>query len=173
MRSEYQGRKALHWHIAARMKDLSLTDNRKAFKVYGSDVRSSEDSFSQEEENQEENYEDVSPEEQASILESRQKVVEFAVNHLGLSSVHPQENPKQWPGPEGQNVSKPLTNCLRKNYLNVITRKGGVLEDYENLVNRVQLHGCRLSYCLKIILLNIARCRFGYPMRLNGKNDWG
>ena len=168
VRSEYQGRKALHWHIAARMKGLSLTDIRKAFKVYGFDVRSSEDSFSQEEENQEENYEDVSPEEQALILESRQKVVEFAVNHLGLSSVHPQENPKQWPGPEGQNVSKPLTNCLRKNYLDVITSEGGVLEDYENLVNRVQLHGCRLSYCLKIILLNIARCRFGYPMRLNG-----
>ena len=61
VRSEYQGRKALHWHIAARMKGLSLIDIRKAFKVYGFDVRSSEDSFSQEEENQEENYEDVSP----------------------------------------------------------------------------------------------------------------
>jgi hypothetical protein len=105
VRSEYQGRKALHWHIAARMDGC-----RKAIKVYGFDVRSSEDSFSQEEEN----YEDVSPEEQSSILESRQKVIEFAVNRHGLSSVHPQVNSKQWPGPEGQNVSKPLTNCLRK-----------------------------------------------------------
>ena len=41
-------------------------------------------------------------------------------------------------------------------------------EDYVQLINRVQLHGCRLSYCLKIILLNVARCRFGYPMTLKG-----
>ena len=38
----------------------------------------------------------------------------------------------------------------------------------ENLINRVQIHGCRLIYCLKIILLNIERYRFGYPMTLNG-----
>ena len=117
-------------------------------------------------------YEDVSPEEEKLILESWQKVIDFAVNHVGVSSVHPQVDPKLWPGPEGQNVSKPATNCLRRNYLDVVTSDKSILWSilwfYDHLINRVQLHGCRLIYCLKIILLNVARCRFGYPMTLKG-----
>ena len=64
------------------MKGLSLTDIRKAFKVYGFDVRDESESMKTDEEVGEN-------EEQKSILESRQNVIDFAVNHVELSSVHP------------------------------------------------------------------------------------
>lgn len=40
-------------------------------------------------------------------------------------------------------------------------------QDYELLVNRVELHTCRLLYCLKKFLES-QRCRFGYPLTLVG-----
>ena len=53
---------------------------------------------------------------QVEVSVARKKVEEFASKHIGISAVHPQQDPKQWPGPEGQNCSRPSTNVLRKSY---------------------------------------------------------
>ena len=74
---------------------------------------------------------------------ARQEIEQFASQHLGLSALHPQQDPKEWPGPEGQNTNRPPTNILRCEYQN----SGD--QDYEMLVNRVELHTCRRNYCLR------------------------
>ena len=100
----------------------------------------------------------------SSFLENS---VDFVVKNVGLSACHPQSNPKLWPGPEGQNVFRPATNCLRLGFLQV--KQEDLEEDYENLVNRVQLHSCRTTYCLKQMFpLQVWKCRFGYPLTLHG-----
>jgi ATP-dependent DNA helicase PIF1 len=82
---------------------------------------------------------------------------------LGLSACHPQMDPKLWPPPEGQNGTKPASNCLRTSFLDI----DDVDFDYEMLINRVQRHTCRILYCLKKFLES-HRCRFGYPLTLIG-----
>ena len=173
IRSEYQSRSAVHWHMAGRMLGLSMKDIQKACKKYDFDVKDNMEEEMTEEEIEEErqaflkegiiidhpNTEAFKQEVQAS----REKVIEFTVLDLGLSACHPQMDPKMWPGPEGRNTSKPTTNCLRTPFLNI----EDVDQDYELLVNRVQLHACRLLYCLKKFL-DSHRCRFGYPLTLRG-----
>ena len=65
-------------------------------------------------------------------------MIEFTTQDLGLSACHPQPDPKLWPGPEGQDVTAPATNCLRDNFLDVTDFE----TDYEHLINRAMLHAC-------------------------------
>ena len=173
IRSEYQSRSAVHWHMAGRMLGLSMKDIQKACKKYDFDVKDNMDEVMTEEEIEQERRTFLRegvvtdhPNTEAfkqEVQESRDKVIEFTVLDLGLSACHPQIDPKLWPGPEGQNVSKPATNCLRTTFLDV----EDIDQDYELLVNRVELHTCRLLYCLKKFLES-QRCRFGYPLTLVG-----
>ena len=176
LRSEYQGRKAVHWHMAARTLGLALKDIQQAFGKYDFDVR-----YSTEEE-QQMNLEEMtdyrkylishgidpdvrsSDEKKAEVQASRTNVVEFTTKALGLSAVHPEADPKRWPGPEGQDVSAPPTNVLRENFLQVTDMD----EDYILLVNRVMLHACRRVYCLIITEARDTICRFGFPLTLRG-----
>ena len=176
LRSEYQSRKSVHWHMAARMLGIGLEDIRTACKKYDFDVRASteeEQAMSEEElgEYRRElmkmgiNMDEPSTEdERQEVAESRQRVIDFTTKVLGLSTCHPQSDPKLWPGPEGQNVSAPSTNSLRENFLEITDFEA----DYERMVNRVMLHACRITYCLVQTAFGKNRCRFGYPLTLNG-----
>ena len=173
IRAEYQSRSAVHWHMAGRMLGVSMTDIVKACKKYKFDVRETTDEEMTEEDLEEQRLYFVregvimdhpdTEEFRDEVAASRERVIDFSVLDLGLSACHPQRDPKLWPGPEGQNVSKPPTNCLRTNFRDVID----IIQDYEMIVNRVQLHSCRITYCLKKILESY-RCRFGFPLTLKG-----
>ena len=105
-----------------------------------------------------------SDEQKEAVNESRKNVIEFSTKVLGLSAVHPEADPKRWPGPEGQDVSAPPTNVLRKNFLQIKDLE----EDYILLVNRVMLHACRRVYCLLTTEAMATICRFGFPRDLRG-----
>ena len=49
-----------------------------------------------------------------TVLDAQAKIVKFSTQVLGISSVHPNSDPIEWPGPYGQNVHTPESNCLRK-----------------------------------------------------------
>ena len=112
-RSEYQGRKALHWHMAARTLGIRMEDIQNACRKYDFDVRCSTEEEQQMNPAQMQEYrlhlisEGFNPDKPSSeelkavVAESREKVIEFVTKDLGLSAVHPQADPKQWPGPEG------------------------------------------------------------------------
>ena len=171
IRSEYQSRSSVHWHMAGRMVGLSMDDIKRACAKYDFDVQlldpaefSSQEMRDYEKKLKKDGYVFDHPqtdEFKQEVLDSRDKVIKFATQKFGLSSCHPQADPKLWPGPEGQAVSRPRTNCLRTSFPDVQDLE----EDYESLVNRVQLHTCTRAYCKKN---NTTRCRFGFPLPLRG-----
>ena len=180
MRSEYQARKAVHWHMAARMPGLGLEDIQRACKKYDFDVRvSTEEEQLMSQAEMDEYRKDLrkegidmdklsTEETKQEVAASRQRVIDFTTQDLGLSACHPQPDPKLWPGPEGQDVSAPATNCLRENFLNITDLE----TDYEHLINRAMLHACRITYCIIESAFRRERrpdkCRFGYPLTLYG-----
>ena len=178
VRYEYQARKSLHWHMAARMLGLSMQDLVAACKKYDFDVKLSSEEEQEMSEQEINDYNkmmyrgavtDHPPTEEfkSHVQSCRERVVDFTTMDLGLSAVHPQSDPKCWPAPEGINTERPVTNSLRVNLLDVLNYE----LDYEYLVNLVQLHGCRRTYCIiKVVgaVSGYVRCRFGYPMTLIG-----
>ena len=172
IRCEYQSRKAIHFHMAGRMIGLSMRDIELACKTYSFDVRGSTQAEAemtkQERDEQREaliklgiimDHPDI---DEASVQDSRNRVIDFAVKDFGLSACHPEKDPKKWPGPEGQAASAPPTHCLRQNYLELSDFE----QHYEQLINRVQLHRCTRTYCLQGG--NNCICRFGFPISLKG-----
>ena len=147
LRSEYQSRKAVHWHMAARTLGVRMEDIQTACKKYNFDVRLSTEDEAQLDEQELRDYtmglkkqginieDPISEELRERVTECRDRVIEFSTKVLGLSSCHPQPDPKLWPGPEGQDVSAPPTNCLRENVLELTDLE----EDYVRLINRVML----------------------------------
>ena len=73
-------------------------------------------------------------------LEARKRVIQFAVETVGITAVHPNEDPKMWPAPTGQNIYEPDINCLRQDYKDVIKDDETIKKDYELLCNRVEIH---------------------------------
>ena len=173
IRAEYQSRSAVHWHMAGRMMGVSMIDIIKAAKTYDFDVRTTSDDDMTEEEIAKQRSDfrrrgvvtdhPGTEEFKEEVAASRQRVVDFTVLDFGLSACHPQMDPKLWPGPEGQNVNRPSTNVLRKSFLDVVNLE----DDYELIINRVQLHSCRPTYCLRKVM-EMFRCRFGSPWTLKG-----
>ena len=164
IRNEYQSRKALHWHIVGRMLGISKEDITASFKSYKFDCFLP--SNATEEEITEFHSEDHIKE---TVDKSRENVINWNVNHVGLSSLHPQADFKLWPGPEGQNIYKPTSNCLREDYEHVVKDKATIASDYEQLVNRVELHKCRRNYCLhQIPKTDRFVCRFRFPVAPKG-----
>ena len=176
MRTEYQSRKAVHWHMAGRMLGLGMEDIQRACRKYDFDVRATAEQERGFSEPQMEEYrkemrqqrvdlDNPSSEElKQRVAESRDRVIDFTTKDLGLSTCHPQSDPKRWPGPYGQDVSAPPTNVVRESYLEVVDLE----EDYEKLVNRVMLHACRITYCLIKKAFQEHKCRFGFPLTLKG-----
>ena len=91
--------------------------------------------------------------------QAKNKLINFSVNTIGVSAVHPNSDPKQWPSPFGSNVYCPPTNCLRQRFLDI----DDMNSHYENLVNRVMLHMCRFGICLNN-KKHDPSCRFKFPM---------
>jgi hypothetical protein len=167
VRNEYQSRGTLHWHMVACMDGIEAETARKAFKKYRFDmVSTDQQNFEEDEEFQRimAKYPPVTPAEQAEIEQARLDVATFATDHVGLSEVHPQPNPRLWPLPEGQAAEEPATNCLRLDNLDIVRSEEFLANDLELLTNRVQLHKCTRNYCLRLIpVLNQFVCRFGFP----------
>ena len=142
--------------MVLRVKDgLSLTDIHDAFEIHGFDVKDSS------------KFTTKDVEDMQRVEPRRQRVVDFVINHAGISAVHPELDPKQWP--EGQNVAPPSINCLRTTYKDATCTPETLITDLINLINRVQRHGCKIKYCLKTnekgeLLL----CKFKYPMEHYG-----
>jgi hypothetical protein len=80
---------------------------------------------------------------------AREKVVKFGTEHLGLSGIHPDLDPYNWPPPYGQNTTSPFENCLRKRLDDIVGDDKRLIEDYESLITRIQIHACWVNYCLK------------------------
>ena len=174
IRNEYQSRGSLHWHIVAHVPGLETPVQREALGKYRFDLNPAQQEIDEDTEDADEQwllreYPVVTDEEQARIEESRRHVVEFAADHLGLSAVHPQVDPKLWPLPEGQAADAPEINCLREEDLDVFKSNEYTLADLERLINRVNLHHCTKTYCLKYLaeLLKYI-CRFKFPKELHG-----
>ena len=167
LRNEFQSRGALHWHMAARMKGVCLEDMTAAFKRYSIDLGYTVqpmDMPNDEWEKVIDEYPALSPDEEQSLLRSRENVIAFVTDHLGLTELHPQPDPNLWPGPEGSAVTAPTTNCLVEEFLKIIGNEEYMKEDYERLLNRVQRHKCQKTYCLRFqALLEAYLCRFKFP----------
>ena len=84
-----------------------------------------------------------------AIQEKQEKVIEFACLQIGLCSLHPDLDPKNWPFPYGSNYKAPLVNVLRQPFDEIIMDNDSIAQALTRLVNRVQLHSCIPSYCLK------------------------
>ena len=121
VRYEVQCRGTMHAHLLLQINNgPSLSTMEKAYSVNSGD---------------------------SEVEEAQREIIEYATNVLGLSATHPNENPKQWPGPYGANVNQPPTNCLTRRFLDM-DGPSSYKEQYEKLVNRVMLHRCRKGYCL-------------------------
>ena len=174
IRNEYQSRGSLHWHIVAHVPGLEAPVQKEALGKYRFDLSPADLEI---DEDTEDSYElrllrdhpVVTDEKQASVEESRRQLVEFTADHLGISAVHPQADPKLWPPPEGQAADAPEINCLREEDLDVFKNNDYTLTDLERLINRVNLHHCTKTYCLRY-LAELLRyiCRFRFPKELHG-----
>ena len=84
-----------------------------------------------------------------AIQEKQEQVIEFACLQIGLCSLHPDLDPKNWPFPYGSNYKEPLVNVLRQPFDEITMDNDSIAQSLTRLVNRVQLHSCIPSYCLK------------------------
>ena len=108
VRYEYQARKSLHWHMAARMLGLSMEDLVTACKKYDFDVKLSSEEEQEMTEQETADYNRMmcrgavtdhphTEEFESHVQSCRDRVVDFTAMDLGLSAVHPQSDPKCWP----------------------------------------------------------------------------
>ena len=85
--------------------------------------------------------------------------------------MHPNPRPADWPGPYGQDVVRPATNCLRQRFLGLNSTARN-RSQYEKLINRCMLHHCREGYCLnqnrRDKKTGEMMCRFHFPVKLHG-----
>jgi len=104
-----------------------------------------------------------------ATVDSQNKIIEFSTEVLGISGLHPNPKPIDWPGPYGQNVHTPPSNCLRKTFRS-LSLPAEFKEQYEALINRCMCHKCRVGYCLKkqMHANDCQNCRFNFPIELHG-----
>ena len=150
------------------LKGLSLNTIHTAFKYSKFELLSL---------NKDNELSDVTPEEELeaaeeheAVEEQRRLVEEFAGLRLGLTAVHPERDPLQWPPPEGENREKPRENCLRVLFSDLFNDPEKLQEDCVMLANRVQRHKCDRKYCLKPIPATpqVSSCKFKFPLALEG-----
>ena len=153
VRYEVQARGTIHAHLLLRMKGgPSHQDMKNA-------------------------YQDISKvleEKKEEIRTAQEKIVHHSTTVLGISALHPNPDPKEWPAPYGQNVYTPPTNCLRQRFLD-IQNDDEMKRRHELLVNRTMCHQCRIAYCLckeKLGENGQMKCRFGFPIDLHGFQEF-
>ena len=148
-RYEVQARGTIHVHMLLHVQDgPSHTDLERAFQ----------------------NPDGLPEERKEEVLQSQDKIAQFTAETLGISAIHPNPVPQEWPAPYGQNVQTPPSNCLRQRYLDMSTQEQYKIQ-YEKLINRCMLHKCRVGYCQSLTRRdNQGRmtCRFDFPKDLHG-----
>jgi hypothetical protein len=83
------------------------------------------------------------------IIAAREKIIKFATEHIGISAIHPNLDPHEWPPPYGQKVYQALNNSLKQKLQEIAVDETKLMDDYESLINLVQIHKCMKNYCLK------------------------
>ena len=136
VRFEFQHRGSIHTHmIVSAASDLTPADLERACQELSSDNAK-------------------------EVLASRHKLIDFAVNDIGINCVHPSKDPMKWIPPHGQNIYPPSINCLRQPYTTISKDEETLHANYEFLTNRTLHHTCRVGYCKPTVE---AECRFRYP----------
>ena len=111
------------------------------------------------------------PERAQEFKTTREQVAKFSAHTLGITGMHPNPRPADWPGPYGQDVMRPATNCLRQRFLDLDSTQN-YQSQYEKLINRCMLHHCREGYCLnrnrRDKNTGEMTCRFHFPIKLHG-----
>ena len=118
--------------------------------------------------NQLSNINDKTTMDEDPIISGQKKICNFAVNHIGLTAVHPNPNPMDWP----ERMPHIKDNeCLRINIKDIHDPKK-MTEIYESRVNLVQRHACFQGYCLKCSKknkeTNDCKYRFKFPKDIHG-----
>ena len=117
LRVEFQYRSSEHFHMVLRLLDGVPVDTvHRAFTLSEFEIKGIE------------KVGELSPEEQEQIaanhervLASRREVADFSTFRLGQTAMHPQKDPKQWPGKEGLNIQKPRVHCSRRQFSDVVS----------------------------------------------------
>ena len=65
-----------------------------------------------------------------------EKVTTFATKGLGVRAIHPEPDPRYWPGPLGQDVHTPPSNILRQRFLDIARNPGELLRRWTLIINR-------------------------------------
>ena len=115
--------------------------------------------------------EEMSPREKMESEQAKSKLINLSANTLGVSALHPNPDPKNWPAPYGNNIYCPPQNCLRQRFLDIPVNE--MKSQYENLINRVMIHKCRFGICLsnkRKYSSGDLSCRFKFPMNTVGFN---
>jgi hypothetical protein len=88
---------------------------------------------------------------------------------MGVSGVHPNPDPVNWPGSYGQDVHTPAqeNSILRQDYT-TLEQEESIKDRYERLVNRTMLYHCKQGYCLKKNREEELVCHFDFPKALVG-----
>ena len=84
-----------------------------------------------------------------NVAQAQEKIAEFAMLQVGLSTVHPDLNPKMWPLPYGQAAAAPVKNALRQKIEDTLESNESLQQTYRHCVNKGQLHNCVHKYCLR------------------------
>ena len=101
-----------------------------------------------------------------ATLRAREKIIRFATERLNISARHPTQDPKLWPGPEGQSVYKPKHCVLREKFR--VPKKNPLdysRRQYEKIVNYCMLHNCKVGYCKKNVE---GCCKHHFPYLYHG-----
>ena len=185
VRSEFQSRSAIHFHAIARCRGVSLDDLELSFKKHliVEDFRAElaernplapesviDKAVKEEiEEFNKKGFWVLEDEEEIGEMRARKaRVVDFAVNMMGISGMNPITDAREWAPPEGLNPHPPPNNALRSSIRQVERDPDLTLnEDYCALVQRVMLHTCRKNYCYPADA-QFPVCRFKYPFSLQG-----
>ena len=74
------------------------------------------------------------------ICEARNKMAYFNSYTAGVSALHPEKDPVNWPAPHGLNVFKPAVNVTRQDFTEFANDPTKVYEHYTKQINRCMLH---------------------------------
>ena len=185
VRSEFQSRSAIHFHAIARCRGISLDDLELSFKEHliVEEFRATvaeDNPLAPESEIEEMVQKEIDTytrkglwvledEDEVRDMRDRQaRVVDFAVNTMGISGMNPVDDAREWAPPEGLNPHPPANNALRSSIRQVERDPDVTLnDDYCALVQRVMLHTCFKNYCYPADA-RFPICRFKYPFSRQG-----
>ena len=172
-RYEFQHRGSIHCHMVMSVKNGPSCGDMELAKE---DLPNLDDYQTEEEIV-------VAADKAEKIKEARIKIAQFTSYLMGISAIHPEANPSEWPGPHGQNIYKPAKNVLRSEFEKFKDDPVKVYEYYTSLINRCMLHKCKMGYCLdqkrvkvdksigpdgKEVKTKKLACRFNHPMEICG-----